>query len=320
MKLAGVFLGGVLVAFAGLFLFASKESHVLEPVQALAESLSFSEKEVVVIFMAGDMFFDRKIRQISEAQGPDFVFSCIDELITRADFAVANLEGPITTHASRSVGSIVGSPDNFVFTFPPHTAATLARHRFRAVGIGNNHITNFGMEGLRSTQEYLSEAGVGFFGGVRGNEAIFEITEKGVDIAFVGYNEFGGSSPKDVANQIALEKSKGKIVIVFAHWGDEYVDASPRLRPIAELFANSGASAVIGAHPHVVLGSEYIGGTLVYYSLGNFIFDKYWNAEVSHGLTLLLTVHKSGIVSVEEHPTQIYRDGRICPVVQSEVI
>jgi poly-gamma-glutamate synthesis protein (capsule biosynthesis protein) len=301
----------IVAALAVLFAFAKEEA--LIPV-------SRSVNHETVIFAAGDMLFDRKIRQVSEQFGPDYPFSCIESLIASADFAVANLEGPITENPSRSVGSIVGSIDNYFFTFPTTTAALLARHNFRVVGIGNNHILNFGYAGLLSTQDYLSRAGVGYFGGVQGNEAVFETEVNGVTLAFVGYNEFGGSSVAEVANIIAAEKKEGKTVIVYAHWGDEYMDSSPRLRPIAELFAEQGVSAIIGAHPHVVLGHEYIGDTLVYYSLGNFIFDQYFSEDVRSGLTLMLHVGKNGRVTAVEHPVAISRDGRTCPVVQEGII
>lgn len=320
MKTAST-LGVIVLAGAGILflsgfregtvpnLFVGNTAKVLLPILTPART-------DVTIFAAGDMLFDRKIRQMSELYGADHPFSCIQSVIAQADFAVANLEGPITENASRSVGSVVGSSDNYVFTFPTTTASLLARHNFKAVSVGNNHILNFGYSGLWATQVLLGEAGVGYFGGVSGNEGLFETEVNGVRLVFVGYNEFGGSSAKEVAKLIQEESADGRRVIVYAHWGDEYVDSSPRLRPIAKLFAESGASAVIGGHPHVVLGSEYIGETLVYYSLGNFIFDQYWNEDVRNGLALMLTVPKEGRISALEHPVEIQRDGRTCPLVQ----
>jgi poly-gamma-glutamate synthesis protein (capsule biosynthesis protein) len=268
------------------------------------------------IFAAGDMLFDRRIRQISAQNGSDYPFSCIDSLINTADFAVANLEGPITSNASRSLGSVPGSTDNYYFTFPTSTGVLLNRHHIGAVDLGNNHILNFGYSGLISTQENLSQAGVGYFGGVNENEGVFETNINGIPIVFLGYNEFGGSPVANVVNEIAKEHAAGKVVIVYTHWGDEYIDSSPRLRPVAQLFAEAGANAVIGSHPHVVLGHEYIGDTLVYYSLGNFIFDQYFSNDVDHGMALMLTVTKDGKVTAEEHPTTIGRDGRTCETVQ----
>lgn len=322
MKLMSVAASMLLVGASGLFVLSLAHVDIektVEHMQVSTPRLKVASGSVR-IFAAGDMLFDRKIRQVSEAYGADYPLSCMKPLIGKADFAVANLEGPITEHPSISLGSVVGSPENFYFTFPTTTASMLARYNFKAVDLGNNHILNFGYSGLASTQTYLSEAGMGYFGGVKENEGVFETEVNGVKLSFVAYNEFGGSSPKDIANTILAEKKEGRKVIVYAHWGDEYIDSSPRLRPVAELFADSGATIIIGAHPHVVLGHEYIGDTLVYYSLGNFIFDQYWQEDVRSGLALILTVSNIGKVSVEEYPLDILRDGRTCPAVQEAVI
>lgn len=305
----------LLAVCGGVFLFGPvSEDTVAQALGRIGPPLEGKGEARIIAF--GDMMFDRQIRSVSEAQGGEYLFSCVDPLIKQADFAVANLEGPITDHASLSQGSAVGSTDNFYFTFPTTTAALLARHGFKAVSIGNNHILNFGLAGLTQTQTYLSRAGLGYFGGTKGNEGVFETEDEGVPLAFVAYNEFGGSSPGDVADEIKAEHDAGRVVIVYAHWGDEYVDASPRLRPIAEQFAQAGASAIIGAHPHVVLGHEYIDSTLVYYSLGNFIFDQYWTDSVDHGLALILTITRDGKVAAEEHPVVLNRSGQTCEAVQ----
>jgi len=302
----------LLVALGLLFVLAPRVGGVLE-----AASLPHKANTGDVrIFAAGDMLFDRHIRDTAAQRGENFLFTCMNPLLGQADFAVANLEGPITANESQSVGSVPGAPDNYIFTFPPSTAKLLAQHNFRAVSIGNNHINNFGLEGLLSTQQYLSDAKVGAFGGVRGYEGIYETEVRGIPMAFVGYNEFGGSSAAEVAKTIAAERAKGYVVIVYAHWGDEYMDATARLRPIATTFAQSGASAIMGSHPHIVLGHEYIGNTLVYYSLGNFIFDQYWNDEVSRGLVLMLSVSKDGSVTADEYPTRTLTSGQTCPSVQ----
>src|SRR3990167_7042114 len=64
--------------------------------------LSVPRREATVIF-GGDMLFDRTIREAMEAKGEDFIFSCIDEVLSEADVVVANLEGPITEYPSVSL-------------------------------------------------------------------------------------------------------------------------------------------------------------------------------------------------------------------------
>ena len=270
-------------------------------------------KKAADILFVGDMFFDRHIRQVAEAEGGDYVFSCVDPLLQSADFVIGNLEGPITSNASVSVGTVVGSANNYRFTFATTTAMLLARHSLKAVSLGNNHIENFGMSGLLQTHTYLDAAGVGYFGGVLGNEPVYRTDDGGIALSFVGYNQFGGSSPAHVALTILEERAAGRVVIVFAHWGTEYSTTTAQTRPIATLFAESGANAIIGSHPHVVGVHEYIGSTLVYYSLGNFIFDQYFSDAVMHGLAVALHITGDGTVTATEYPTKLERDGRTCP-------
>lgn len=273
-----------------------------------------SKVKSVAVLLVGDMFFDRYIRQMANTVGGDFIFSCMYPFLQEADLAVGNLEGPITSNASVSIGTKPENPLNFQFTFPPETASLLKRNNFEAVNIGNNHIGNFGMEGLVSTHTHLEEAGVGYFGGVLGDEPVFRIEKNGLPLSFVSYNQFGGKNAEDVARIIRDERTEGRSVIVYAHWGDEYSTSTSRLREIATAFANNGARAVIGSHPHIVLPSEYISDTLVYYSLGNFIFDQYFDENVTRGLTVLLHIppELEKKVSVTEYPVILQTDGRTC--------
>ena len=53
-------------------------------------------------------------------------------------------------------------------------------------------------------------------------------------------------------------------------------------------------------------------GTHIYYSLGNFVFDQYWNEDVRTGLLLRLAVDAEGVRGVEEIPIELLRDRRTC--------
>jgi len=268
-------------------------------------------KEFKILFV-GDMFFDRTIRQKIDTKGWDYIFSCIDdELFSKADLVVGNLEGPITNNPSISLGSEIGSPENFIFTFPIRTAELLAKYNIKLVNIGNNHIGNFGKEGIATTKEYLKLAGVNFFGGLVGDESIYRMKHEDKTISFVSYNEFGGDSTEVVSNKIREEKSIGNLVILYTHWGQEYAEDVMHLKERTQVFSESGADFIFGSHPHVVLPSEKVNNTIVYYSLGNFIFDQYWEERVSTGLAVLLTIKGDKYV-VEEFPVSINRDGTTC--------
>jgi poly-gamma-glutamate synthesis protein (capsule biosynthesis protein) len=284
----------------------------------------FQKKETKIIFV-GDMFFDRSIRKVMYAKGGDYVFSCMSDFLKNSDLVVGNLEGPITESASKSLLSQVETPDNYTFTFPTNVPHLLYKNNIRLVNLGNNHIGNFGKEGIASTKKYLSEAKVNYFGGLNSDEPIFREGK----LSFISYNEFGGESAQKVAEKIVKEKESGQTVIVYTHWGEEYVPATARVKNVAKLFAKSGASLIVGSHPHVIQESEKIISpqpslypkervTTVYYSLGNFIFDQYWNKEVSTGLVLEAKIEDENLpdgkagIEILEHRVSINRDGRTC--------
>jgi poly-gamma-glutamate synthesis protein (capsule biosynthesis protein) len=269
---------------------------------------SISEKKSQKILFVGDMMFDRHIRKISSEKGQDFIFSCVDALFKSADLVVGNLEGSITDKGSVSLGSVVGSPNNYMFTFPTSTAETLLEHNIQIVDLGNNHIGNFGKKAISETWSYLNKAGVHYFGGIVGNEPIYQTDNT---ISFVSYNEFGGQSSDKVAAIIAAEKAKGRMVIVYAHWGDEYNEDVLRLRVVAEKFVKNGADIVIGSHPHIVLSHEHIGDVPVYYSLGNFFFDQYFESRVKKGLAVMFEISEDKI-DITEYPVMINTDGTTC--------
>ncbi len=273
-----------------------------------------SPRPVKVLFV-GDMFFDRQIRQVIARQGEGQVFGCVSNFLKEFDLVVGNLEGPITDNPSVSLGSAIGSPQNFVFTFPPSTAKLLAKNNIRAVSIGNNHIGNFGHEGLTSTRKYLDKAGVAYFGGIEGDEDILRKEVRGVPFVFMAYNQFGGEDPLHVASRIKLERAKNQKakIIVFAHWGEEYVGPTDHMRRSAKLFAESGADLIIGAHPHIIQEREMFGETPVYYSLGNFVFDQYWNKEVSTGLGVIASFDDQDL-KTDTRKFDLHRSGQTCLV------
>jgi poly-gamma-glutamate capsule biosynthesis protein CapA/YwtB (metallophosphatase superfamily) len=268
------------------------------------------------VLFGGDMMFDRTIRQYADRHGGDYLFGCIDSTLAHADLVVANLEGPITDNPSVSEGSAVGSGDNYTFTFSTTTALLLAAHRVGAVSLGNNHIDNQGVAGVRSTTQYLDAAGVRYFGDPLSNN-ITDVDAGGVPLTLVNYNDFiprGGTASTTLA-QIVAARARGRVPVVYAHWGVEYATSAPaRVVALAHAFVDAGAKAVVGSHPHVVEQSEVYDGARIYYSLGNFIFDQYWDDAVTHGLLVEVTFSPAGATSVKEIPVALSRDRRVCPI------
>ena len=85
------------------------------------------------------------------------------------------------------------------------------------------------------------------------------------DTSYQNYKEI-------VKNDITAIRDKVDLLIVAMHWGVEY-QLSPNAyqKDMAQYLASLGVDIIIGTHPHVIQPIEWIGNTLVIYSLGNFI-------------------------------------------------
>lgn len=269
-----------------------------------------SDDGKIKILFGGDLMFDRYIRENLEKNGTEYVLGNLRERLREYDLVLANLEGPITDNKSVSVGSKIGSTENYIFTFDASTAEILKDYNIKLVNIGNNHILNFGQEGLNQTMKYLKKGGVEFFG-YTGNSSLptqenyiteGEIQEyntkpllikdiKGIKVGFVNYNQFieGGSGA--ALAEIEKAAQTADFLVVYTHWGVEYVQtANTEIQSLAHAFIDSGADVVIGSHPHVIQQSETYKDKKIYYSLGNFVMDQYFDENVKKGMLVEIEI------------------------------
>ncbi|MGD0576896.1 MAG: CapA family protein [Candidatus Staskawiczbacteria bacterium] len=280
----------MLVIAAGVFLANKKQEVIKKPL------IPAATKNYAQILFAGDMMFDRGIEYYAEKnKANSFVFDKISSALSKNDLVVANLEGPITGNKSLSANTAPGSTDNFLFTFDPSWAATLFKQNIKLVDLGNNHILNFGYDGVTSTKKYLSAAGVDYFGAPGGNKSIVK-NINGIKIGFVSYNQFSAQpdEEKETTDEIKKIKSQDDFTVVFCHWGNEYqLEETDGQKNLGHQFIDAGADLVIGAHPHVIQPMEIYKGKRIYYSLGNFIFDQYFSKNVRNGLGVFVSINKT---------------------------
>ncbi|MFO7807017.1 MAG: CapA family protein [Candidatus Moraniibacteriota bacterium] len=267
------------------------------------------------LIFVGDLMTDRYIRSIVERKGFDYLLDDkLSELLNESDCAIANLEGPITDFNSRSQNSQEGSQDNFYFTMPSDTTGFLNNNNFCLVNLGNNHILNFGEEGLGQTKDKLKNSKIDFFGAQDQEGSNFaEKNLKGVKIAFVGYNQFSPSLKKEkTLDKIKKASRENDFTVVYAHWGEEYEEKSGiNQRSLGRDFVDAGADLVIGSHPHVIQEMETYKGSRIYYSLGNFVFDQYFSEETKEGLMVeVIFDKKSENLKFEEIKVKINPSGK----------
>jgi len=289
------------------------QKEVVIPEITVDEDDNFKDQESVEILFGGDMMFDRYIRRIAEQKGYTYSMSDLKDLFYENDCVIANLEGPVTENKSVSIGSEFGAPDNFKFTFNPAIINILKDYNMCLVNIGNNHIGNFGTEGIMVTKKFLEDGGVHYIGdtGLSDEKRYFVEEINGVKLGFVNYNKFTTGSLEHVLKDIKNIKQESNFVIVYTHWGTEYSTlSSERDQGIAHKLVDAGADLIIGSHPHVVQESEVYKGKTIYYSLGNLVFDQYFSEETKRGLLVQTTFDVSrDMITFEEYEIKLTPSG-----------
>ena len=236
-----------------------------------------------MIAAVGDIAFEGR-----NAQDPNpSVFMAVQSVFESADIVIANLENPLIKQTSPVSGkcTLHGTIG---------WAQVLKESGIDIVSLANNHMMDHGVTGLQSTISALRDHGIAFVGAGMNQveaESPVVIDAGGHRIGILGRSNVEVTSRcyanRDTPGVAFLNEAKTfsaiqelkketDYVILIVHWGlEEYEYPTPYQRRLATHFIASGASAVIGHHPHVLQGYEYIGNGLVAYSLGNFLFDEF---------------------------------------------
>jgi poly-gamma-glutamate synthesis protein (capsule biosynthesis protein) len=116
------------------------------------------------------------------------------------------------------------------------------------------------------------------------------------------------------ARLIACPTARADVVIVSMHAGVEYSPRPNRQQiEFAHAAINAGARVVVGHHPHVVEPWEKIigasGDGVIFYSLGNLVFDQFQREETQHGALAELTFSGARLVHAEMVAVDIARTG-----------
>lgn len=202
-----------------------------------------------------------------------------------ADLFLANLEGVPSLKQPEL-------KPRYDFRFPPERLAWLKEQGIDAVSLANNHAGDAGREGLADAMEALRSNGIGFCGAGRdASEACrpWRTEKRGVEIAVFGISLVDALTATDKQPGVAKlpdhqflldgalgeSVSRGEMVIVLLHAGDEYQEAvNEDQRRWSRWLANRGVSVIACSHPHVVQREETFAGTRIAHSLGNAVYPK----------------------------------------------
>lgn len=203
--------------------------------------------------------------------------------------------------------------------------------------LANNHIFDYGIEGLDSTINILSDNNIKYTGIIDNINAtyhpyIFEKDGLRVGIFNVCENEFSSATLNNKGTNSLIEskcyyeilsckKELDRLIVIF-HGGKEFYQyVSPNLRRICRGFIDFGADCVIVQHTHCIGCREKYKGKEILYGQGNFIFnnDEYVSDKELLASSLLVEINITNTkISVDYIPLQ--RDKELISISQNSQI
>ncbi len=260
----------------------------LIPLFTSLASLVFGNSEADLVFVGDAMQHQAQLDAARKGKDYDYTgyFDDIKPFVSVADYAVVNLETPVSTPPYS------GYP---CFNAPPAFLDALADAGFDLFLTANNHTLDRGARGLRKTIEELDVRRLAHTGTFANDSARAEsvpmiVNVNDFKIGFLNYT-YGtnGISPRDgvvvdyidrpaIRRDVENSRKAGaELICVCVHWGDEYKllpNASQRY--LADFLEAIGVDMIIGGHPHVIQPMELRPNKyypdkniLLVYSLGN---------------------------------------------------
>ncbi|MFH1723348.1 MAG: CapA family protein [Elusimicrobiota bacterium] len=280
-RLLGALLGAAAVVAALRPAPAALHAGSGEPGAAPLEA-RVSTEPFVTLSAVGDIRLDGPVARIAAAHGPGApvkdVLAWLD-----SDIVFGNLECAVTERGEAAA-------KEYTFRAPPDNLRILSAAGFTLLSVANNHVMDFGPQGMRDTLAALSRGGLLYAGAgptARAARRPVFIEKNGLRIGLLALtstlpegNWAGPDSPgvaysdfARVPEWVRAAKRDCDILIVSFHGGTQLAPEPNEVqRAFVRLAADAGADVILGHHPHVVQPVEVRGGALILYSLGNFLF------------------------------------------------
>lgn len=242
----------------------------------------------------GDHYFNlgHGLGSVSKQNGISFIFNEIKNILKTSDITFGNLETPLASTSSKK-----NPVERAAFRGNPFAAKELKENGFNLINIANNHIMQHGREAFKSTISKLKDSEIQILGlkgrGKFHSQPILK-TIRNLQIGFLGYSLINDHTDNLQALPYANDEKKilydvkniSKIVnfvVVSIHWGDEGIQwPSKKNITLAKKIVDNGARVVLGHHSHTFQPVERYKNALIFYSLGNFIFELFWHRMLIH--------------------------------------
>ncbi len=252
--------------------------------------LSQKSDEPISVIFTGDVMLARDVemRLLREERG--YALSAIKDTL-KADAVVMNFEAAVPeSHVQTQFMEMK-------FSVRTDLISELSLLSPIYLSLANNHSLDYGAVGYDNTVRVLEEAGFKPYGhAVSISTSSLSVIEKnGQRVLMLHINATYGNPDISLIKNIVKSAGPANLTVAYIHWGTEYEPLNDNAQEnLAHSLVDNGFDLIVGHHPHVVQNIEKYKDGLIFYSLGNFIFDQYWRPEVQEGLILKLLGDERG--------------------------
>ncbi|QZT37232.1 CapA family protein [Halosquirtibacter xylanolyticus] len=226
-------------------------------------------------------------------------FKDVSIYLKKFDYVVANLETPLTNYTRTS-----GVKSAYIKSIVENVEL-LKYLGVNIVNLSNNHILDYGEDGLKESITILELNNIKYFG-------VYDKELEVENICFKAYtcystNPLGVSdgndsilaplSKKQLYSDLFKIRNRGKIPVISAHFGLEHVN-KPSYDHI-DLFTELAEKTdfiLYGHHPHVLQPIVKYKSSILAYSLGNFCFDDVYTNKSTEPLIKLSQNNKESVI------------------------
>lgn len=279
------------IYFSAIFIEHIQNNDYVESLSGTRTSVEQYNNSVLFI---GDVMLGRNVEYLSEISGAEYSTMRIKGQLPKTDAVVANFESAV------AIPHIRTRAYTMQFSTAEWMLSVLTTLGVTHASLANNHSLDFGYEGYQNSFRELDTLAIKPFGhSTKISSSSVTVIEGTPKIGIVAINSIFTSPDKSLLKtQIEQLKYNTDIQVAYIHWGDEYEEIhNIDQETFAQWLVAIGVDLIVGHHPHVVQDIDMIDGVIVFYSLGNFIFDQYFSAAVGEGYTLLLQANESGELS-----------------------
>jgi poly-gamma-glutamate synthesis protein (capsule biosynthesis protein) len=268
------------------------------------------------LLFGGDVMLSRWVGKIArERRDPASPLRDLAAVLSDADIAFVNLEAPFSDR-----GSVVES--GMVFKAEPDMIEALQAAGIDIVSTANNHARDCAGYGVEFTLDWLAAHGIATVGSAKTPELAHQgtvLTRNGIRFGFLAYTyDQSNGNHTDIDPRVPVMdtgrmlddlrglRERADVAIVSMHAGLEYSPApNGQQKEFAQAAIDAGARIVVGHHPHVTQPWERYGSGVIYYSLGNLVFDQFQRAETQRGLLAETVFSGAALVHAGAIPVEI---------------